>query len=232
MSASDSSGARPGAGPQPGQPDPAEIFNTINAHQRSAALRGAIELELFTAIAEGANTTEAIAARCDASERGVRILSDYLTVIGLLTKQDGHYGLPVNSAVFLDKNSPAYMGSAVGFMNSPDLLHAFENVADLVRRGTTLLGPGGTVESEYDGWVEFARSMAPLMAPASEFIGEPGGHGRTRATAHSRYRRRPRPVRHLDRSPQPGRADRCSRLGESIGGGARKCRGGRGHRSL
>ncbi len=172
MSASDSSGARPGAGPQPGQPDPAEIFDAINAHQRSAALRGAIELELFTAIAEGANTSGAIAARCDASERGVRILSDYLTVIGLLTKQDGHYGLPVNSAVFLDKNSPAYMGSAVGFMNSPDLLHAFENVADLVRRGTTLLGPGGTVESEYDGWVEFARSMAPLMAPASEFIGE------------------------------------------------------------
>ena len=175
MSASDSSrassGARPGA-VRPGQPGPGEIFDTINAHQRSAALRGAIELELFTAIAEGANTSEAIAARCDASERGVRILSDYLTVIGLLTKQDGHYGLPLNSSVFLDKNSPAYMGSAVGFMNSPDLLHAFENVADLVRRGTTLLGPGGTVESEYDGWVEFARSMAPLMAPASEFIGE------------------------------------------------------------
>jgi len=90
MNASDSSaassGARPGAGPQPGQPDPAEIFDTINAHQRSAALRGAIELELFTAIAEGANTSGAIAARCDASERGVRILSDYLTVIGFLTK--------------------------------------------------------------------------------------------------------------------------------------------------
>jgi len=147
MSATDSSDAAP----RPGPPDPAEIFDTINAHQRSAVLRGAIELELFTAIAEGVTTTEAIASRCDASERGVRILSDYLTVIGLLTKKDGHYGLPINSAVFLDKNSPAYIGSAVGFMNSPDLINAFENVADLVRRGTTLLDPGGTVESEYDG---------------------------------------------------------------------------------
>ena len=172
MSATDSSGAASGAAPQPGPPDPAEIFDAINAHQKSAALRGAIELELFTAIAEGANTTEAIASRCQASERGVRILSDYLTVNGLLTKEDGQYGLTTNSAVFLDKNSSAYIGTAVRFLHSPDFLNAFQNVADLVRRGTTLLGRGGTVESDYDGWVEFARSMAPLMGPASEFIGE------------------------------------------------------------
>ncbi len=127
MSATDSSGAPSGAAPQPGPPDPAQIFDTINAHQRSAALRGAIELELFTAIAAGANTSKAIASRCHASERGVRILSDYLTVIGLLTKEDGHYGLTTNSAVFLDKNSPAYMGSAVGFMNSPGSAQCFRD---------------------------------------------------------------------------------------------------------
>ena len=59
-------------------PSPEHIFQTLNAYQRAAALKGAIELELFTAIAEGANTVAAIAGRCHTSERGTRILCDYL----------------------------------------------------------------------------------------------------------------------------------------------------------
>ena len=52
-------------------PSPALIFETFQGHQRTAALRTAVDLELFTAIAEGAATTAAIASRCRASERGV-----------------------------------------------------------------------------------------------------------------------------------------------------------------
>src|SRR5687768_9535779 len=92
------------------QPNPTLLFETLNAFQRSAALRGAIELDLFTAIAEGANTPDALAQKCHASQRGIRILSDYLTVIGFLKKQAGHYGLTADSATFLDRHSPAYMG--------------------------------------------------------------------------------------------------------------------------
>ena len=71
MSATDSSGARlPARRRSRARRIRRRFFDAINAHQKSAALRGAIELELFTAIAEGANTTEAIASRCQASERG------------------------------------------------------------------------------------------------------------------------------------------------------------------
>ena len=40
--------------PQHRQPTPERIFDTLNAYQRTAALRGAIDLDLFTAIDEGA----------------------------------------------------------------------------------------------------------------------------------------------------------------------------------
>ena len=94
---------------------PVHIFETINAYQRSAALKGAIDLELFTAIAEGSQTASALADKCKAQERGVRILCDYLVIIGFLTKKGNEYNLTPESAVFLDKRSPGYMGSVTEY---------------------------------------------------------------------------------------------------------------------
>src|SRR3954465_15860986 len=83
------------------QPSPELFFETMNAYQRTAALKAAIELDLFTAIGEGAQTVEALAQRCETSERGMRILCDYLVVIGFLTKDENRYGLTSDSAAFL-----------------------------------------------------------------------------------------------------------------------------------
>src|ERR1700730_3364777 len=100
---------------QPQQPSPELIFNTINAYQRTAALRAAIELNLFTAILEGAAPAADLARKINVPERGARILADYLVVIGMLDKQDGRYGLTLDTATFLDRRSPAYMGTVVTF---------------------------------------------------------------------------------------------------------------------
>jgi hypothetical protein len=56
------------------------IFEALNAHQRTAALKTAIELGLFRAVGDGEATSAALATRCEASERGIRILCDYLTI--------------------------------------------------------------------------------------------------------------------------------------------------------
>ena len=154
------------------EPNPAQIFETLNAHQQSAALRAAIELGLFTAIAGGAATASEIATETNATKRGTRILCDYLTVIEFLTKDGARYGLTPTSEVFLNKQSPAYLGSVARFINSDAFLDAFRDVATVVREGTTQLSDDGTVTDEWEGWVEFARGMAPMMAPAAEFIGE------------------------------------------------------------
>src|SRR5688572_4153023 len=149
----------PPESPNSTPPDPSILFDTLNAHQRSAALRGAIDLNLFSSIARGYRTAGDLATACQASARGTRILCDYLVVIGLLTKSGQEYGLTPAAAAFLDRQSPQYLGSMARFMNSPDLLNAFRDVAELVRRGTTLMERGGTTREQYEGWVEFARSM-------------------------------------------------------------------------
>jgi precorrin-6B methylase 2 len=154
---------------QPAHPSPLLFLQTVNAFQRSAALKAAIELDLFTAVGEGKRTPAELAARCAASERGVRILADYLVAVGFLTKApDGSCALTGDSAAFLDRRSPAYMGGVTEFMLSPQLMGAFDDVAAAVRKGGTVMSPQGTVEDDHPVWVKFARAMVPLMAKAAE----------------------------------------------------------------
>lgn len=164
----------PQTGPQAqqDQPNPGAILAALNAYQVSAALRGAIELELFTAVARGDRTAEKLAGHCHADDRGMRILCDFLVVHGFLTKSADEYALTPESALFLDGNSPQYLGSMAKFMHSAHLVEAFRDVAEIVRQGHTLLGESGTMEAEHEVWVEFAQSMVPLMMPAAQFIGQ------------------------------------------------------------
>ena len=152
------------------QPSPQLFFQTINAHQRTEALKAAIELEVFTAIGEGNTTAAQIAKRCQASERGTRILCDFLTIHGMLTKQDGQYGLTLDSATFLDKRSPAYLGTAVEFLCSPMLTEGSKHIAEAVRKGGTAMENDGTIGPDHPVWVKFARGMAPMMAMPAQLI--------------------------------------------------------------
>jgi len=66
----------------PSTPSPDLLFDAINGHHRTAAVRAAVELDLFTAIGAEPATAREVAARCNASEKGARVLCDYLTVLG------------------------------------------------------------------------------------------------------------------------------------------------------
>ncbi|WP_447983885.1 methyltransferase [Nitrospira sp. Nam74] len=155
---------------QAGGPTPQLFFQTANAYQRSQALKAAVELDLFTAIAEGKDTVHALAQRCRTAERGVRILADYLTIQGFIIKTDNRYTLTPDSAVFLDRKSPACMASLLGFLHAPKFIDAFQNLTDAVRKGGTVAGEAGTVAPEHPLWVEFAKSMVPMMAKPAEEI--------------------------------------------------------------
>jgi O-methyltransferase domain/Dimerisation domain len=144
------------------QVTPERFFNAMSAYQQTEAVKTAVELEVFTAIAEGNTTPVAIAKRCAASERGVRTLCDFLTIHGFLTKAGSQYGLPPDSAAFLNKNSPAYLGGAIEFLLAPRNREAFTLLTEAVRRGGSALGEGNMLPDNPD-WVKFARAMMPVM---------------------------------------------------------------------
>lgn len=151
------------------KPDPAVIFDLMNAYQRSAAVKAAIELDLFTAISPGNRTVKEIAASIGATERGVRILCDYLVINNLLLKEGDRYSLGINATIFLDRNSPACFASAIKFLQDPRIATRFDNLAQTIRAG---LPDEGSVSHENPVWVEFARNMAPLVFPAAIDLAE------------------------------------------------------------
>jgi len=156
--------------PKQSKPSPEHIFQTLNAHQQTSALKAAIELDLFTAIDDGHSRASEIAKTLQVSERGARILSDYLTVIGFLKKDADAYSLGDDAALFLSKRSPHFMGSIVGFLSDPQHFENLAKLSEAVRRGGTASNKGNNQEPNDPLWVSFARSMAPLTVPAALFI--------------------------------------------------------------
>lgn len=163
----------------PGAISPVLFFDMMQAYQRTAALRAAVELGMFGAVGEGPGDVPSIARKCSSSERGIRILCDFLTIQGLLIKENGAYRNSEMSAFFLDPRSPACLASATQFLGNPMMVREFDHLADVVRKGHSLLPGQASVEPENPLWVQFAESMAPLVAPAAAPFAEAALNGRS-----------------------------------------------------
>ena len=175
---------------------PALVFDMLQAHQRTAALKAAIDLDLFRAVGEGPGDVASIARHCSASERGIRILCDFLTINGVLVKENGSYRHSPTSAAFLDPRSPSCLATIAQFLGNPAMREPYDQLAEIVRTGRTVLPGEGSVEPENPVWVQFAETMAPMMAPMAGPARRRRPRGLHRPDARAGHRRRPRPVRH------------------------------------
>ncbi|MGE3467744.1 MAG: methyltransferase [Pyrinomonadaceae bacterium] len=146
---------------------PERIWQMITGFQATAAVRAAIDLSIFTKIAEGAKTPGDIATAAGAAERGIRILCDTLTVLGLLHKSGSEYSLADDAALFLVRTSPAYLGDMTNFILSPEQKAGFENLTAAVRNGGAVAGENASIDPESPMWATFARSMAGTMMPSA-----------------------------------------------------------------
>jgi hypothetical protein len=136
----------------------------VFAFEKTAALKAAVELDVFSALQTEGGKLAPTAARIGAAERGVRILCDYLTVHGFLEKERGIYRLTPSTQTFLTRSSPAYMGGIMDFLAPPEMLALWlTDPAASVRNGGSV-GLAAT-SPENPVWVKFARAMVPFMAP-------------------------------------------------------------------
>lgn len=167
------------------EPTPLRFIDAVNGFQRTAVIRAAVEFDVFTAIGEGHDTVEALAARLGVARKGARVLADALVILHLLEKQDGRYTLNEESALFLDRRSPRYLGGAIRFLLSEPVLSAYAEFSQAVGAGG---GRGEVLEAGHPLWGQFALGMAPLMLtsiqkvvevmlPAGDVLDIAAGHG-------------------------------------------------------
>lgn len=151
------------------EPNPSLVWETITAHQRTAALKAGVELGVFKALGEGAATAAELGAKAGVAERGMRILCDFLTIHGLIAKTEDRYSHTATSAAFLDPRSPASMAPTLPFLMSDKIMLASSLLTETIRQNRTALEEPLAGE-EVKEWVLFARTMQPMMIAGAEFI--------------------------------------------------------------
>ena len=151
------------------EPNPTLIWDTITAHQRSAALKAGVELGVFDSLGDGPLAAAELASRAGVAERGMRILCDFLTVHGLIAKTDGRYSHTATSAVFLDSRSPSSMAPTLPFLMNDKIMRSARLLTETIRQNRTILEEP-LAGDETAEWVTFARVMQPMMAAAAEFV--------------------------------------------------------------
>jgi len=103
-------------------PDPAHILQVGMGFFASKTLLSAVELGLFTQLAKGGLTAAGIAGALGLSPRAIPDFPDALVALGFLERAgdgpDAVYCNAADTAVFLDRASPAYVGGILEMANA------------------------------------------------------------------------------------------------------------------
>jgi hypothetical protein len=102
-------------------PDPSRILEVGFGFWGSKVLLTAVELEVFTTLADRAMTGEELGKAIDLHPRGIYDFFDTLVALGFLyrdgTAASGRYRNTEVTAQFLDKNQPGYIGGILEMAN-------------------------------------------------------------------------------------------------------------------
>src|SRR5262245_18298144 len=117
---------------------PMKFMNDLWAARVSLTLMAAIELDVFTTIAQVKKTVADIAKALKAPKRGVERLLDALVGIGYLRKRDSQLGLTPVADMFLVRTKPSYIGAMAD--ESRITLTGWIQLAEVVRSGKPIAG--------------------------------------------------------------------------------------------
>lgn len=131
---------------------PEQIIEMASAFQKSRIILSAFELDVFTAIGDGAKTPADVARTIKADEKGTDRLCNALCALGFLRKENDKFLNTDASLRYLTKGSEEYL-SRIGYMLN--LYRSWGTLTDAVRAGTSVTA------REYDptSLVHFIEAM-------------------------------------------------------------------------
>jgi len=99
-------------------PTPDAIMQLGLAFWGSKALLSAIELDLFTTLAQGPLTGETLIAKLGLLARGTTDWLDALVSLGMLERTVDEYANTAATGLFLDRSKPSYLGGILEMANA------------------------------------------------------------------------------------------------------------------
>jgi hypothetical protein len=129
-------------------------------------LEAGVSLRVFDILDEGPKSAETVASLAGASVRGMRALMNGLAGVGLLTKNGaGQYGLASDTAAFLVRGRPGYLGAFTRHLGQ-DLIPMWQGLGGVVRTGK----PNKAVNQPSGGsefFESFVEDIYPMSYPAA-----------------------------------------------------------------
>ena len=99
------------------EPQPDHILQVGMGFMASKTLLSAIEMELFTELADRSEPLEMLQGRLGLHPRAARDFLDGLVALKFLERRDGKYSNTPSTAFFLDKRKPSYIGGIMEMAN-------------------------------------------------------------------------------------------------------------------
>jgi hypothetical protein len=164
--------------------DPSHIMQVGMGFFASKTLLSAVELEVFTHLNSGPLTGEEIGERLGLHPRGIYDFLDTLVALGLLQRTGdgpgGRYENTPDTAVFLDKQSPAYIGGILEMANSrlypfwgglTDALQTGQPQNEIKHTGASMFDELYSDPARLEQFMQAMSgiSMGPFMALAEAF---------------------------------------------------------------
>ena len=146
---------------------PERLNEMIRGFMPSRCILTALELDIFTAVGEGASA-EQIGAGIQANARAAAMLLNALVALGLLAKSGGVYTNTSESARFFVQGSKD--NHRAGLLHTADIWHRWSTLTDAVRSGTRVPtdrdhAPGRT-RNFIAGMQRNAKDRAPQVVRA------------------------------------------------------------------
>jgi (2Fe-2S) ferredoxin/2-polyprenyl-3-methyl-5-hydroxy-6-metoxy-1,4-benzoquinol methylase len=154
---------------------PDELAQTLRSFQESRVLLTTVELDLFTAVGQGASARE-VAGKLATDPRATETLMNALVAMGLLTKQAGRFRNTPLVARYFVKDSPDDARAAT--MHTVHLWPRWSRLTDCVRAGTAVAR--GEVRAEEWTWAFIAAMHRGATERAPQVVQAVGTEGVTR----------------------------------------------------
>ena len=154
---------------------PDRILQTGVSFWSSRTLLAAVELEVFTVLAQQPSDLESLQRRFGFHGRGTRDFFDALVALGFLLRADGLYRNAPEADLFLDKAKPSYIGGVLE-MASRRLYGFWGNLIPGLRSGMAQneardgVEPFATLYSEPERLRSFLGAMTGLSRGANQEI--------------------------------------------------------------
>lgn len=141
----------------------------------SKTLLSAVELGVFSELSEGPLVGEELAARVNLHPRAWRDFFDALVALGMLAREDGAYCNTPETALFLDRAKPSYIGGMLEMANAR-LYPFWGSLTEAVRTGRPQNEAKhggdffGELYSDRDRLKQFLHAMTGLSMGAHKAI--------------------------------------------------------------